>query len=58
MSTESATLPHVDFARVGPPVGERFPDVRLADQHGGVVDLHAARAGRRALVVFYRSASW
>jgi peroxiredoxin len=51
-------LPHVDFERVGPPLGERFPDVRLPDQRGEVVDLHQARAGRRALVLVYRSAAW
>ena len=43
---------------IGPRVGDRFPDLRLLDQRGQVVDLHAARAGRRALVVFYRSADW
>ena len=48
----------LDFATLGPAVGERFPDVRLPDQTGQIVDLHAARAGRRALVVFYRSARW
>ena len=42
----------------GPEIGQRFPEVRLADQSGAVVDLHAARAGRPALVVFYRSARW
>ena len=52
------TMPHVDFSRVGPQVGERFPDVELPDQSGKLVDLHAARAGRPALIVFYRSARW
>ena len=56
--TASPSLPYVDFERVGPRVGERFPDVRLPDQHGQEIDLHAARRGRRALVVVYRSASW
>jgi peroxiredoxin len=51
-------LPYVDFSTIGPRIGERFPDVALPDQHGTIVDLHAMRAGRRALVVFYRSASW
>ena len=51
-------LPYVDFSTVGPQIGERFPDVVLPDQHGNQVDLHAARNGKRALVVFYRSASW
>jgi hypothetical protein len=52
------TLPAIDFHKVGPIVGSRFPDVRLPDQHGALVDLHAARHRRRALVVFHRSARW
>jgi peroxiredoxin len=51
-------FPAPDFNTVGPPVGERFPDVALPDQHGNVVDLHAVRDDRRALVIFYRSARW
>ena len=51
-------LPPRDFRFIGPREGERFPGVRLPDQTGAMVDLHAARAGRRALVVFYRSAEW
>ncbi len=51
-------LPPRDFNTIGPKEGQRFPDVRLPDQSGGVVDLHEQRAGRRALVVFYRSADW
>lgn len=58
MTTQQPTLPVIDFTAVGPAVGERFPDIRLPDQSGATVDLHAARAGRRALVVFYRSADW
>jgi hypothetical protein len=51
-------LIELDFATIGPRIGERFPDVRLPDQSGEIVDLHARRAGRRALFVVYRSASW
>lgn len=47
-----------DYRDTGPRVGEPFPDIRLPDQHGSVVDLHAARGKRRAIVVFYRSARW
>lgn len=54
----SPQLPPVDFRNVGPAVGQRFPDVRLPNQHGDVVDIHESRGHRRALVVFYRSASW
>lgn len=50
--------PDIDFSRIGPAVGTRLPDVRLPDQHGHVVDLHAARGAGPALVVFYRSAAW
>jgi hypothetical protein len=51
-------VPVLDFDRIGPRVGARFPDVVLADQHGQAVDLHKSRAGHKGLVVFYRGASW
>lgn len=51
-------LPPRDFKTIGPKEGHRFPDVRLFDQTGALVDLHEQRAGRSALVVFYRSAEW
>ena len=51
-------LPEADFSTIGPAVGERFPDVVLADQTGRAVDLHEHRAGRRGLVVVHRSADW
>ncbi len=56
--TTTPQLPVLDFDHIGPRVGTRFPDIRLPDQTGRVVDLHEERAGRRALVVFYRSARW
>jgi peroxiredoxin len=49
-------FPFVDVANIGPRIGELFPDVRLPDQSGRIVDLHAERARRRALVIFYRDA--
>jgi hypothetical protein len=55
-SVQQGSVP--DFDRMGPGVGERFPDVVLPDQHGQPLDLHEARAGRKGLVVFYRSAVW
>jgi peroxiredoxin len=58
MVVQPAEFPSIDFSKIGPSVGKRFPDVVLPDQHGRTVDLHAARAGRRALVLFYRSARW
>lgn len=51
-------LPFVDFAGIGPAVGERFPDVVLPDQHGMRLSLSQRRRNRRTLVVVYRSASW
>jgi len=56
--TYASRMPGLDYSDRGPAVGTPFPDVRLPDQHGDVVDLHARRAGRRALVVLYRSAVW
>ena len=52
------TPPIIDFSRVGPQVGDVFPDVVLPDQQGRAINLHAARGGGKALVVFHRSASW
>jgi hypothetical protein len=49
-------FPFVDVDNIGPRIGELFPDIQLPDQTGRIVDLHAERAGRRALVVFHRSA--
>lgn len=51
-------LPRRDFRAIGPKEGQPFPDVRLSDQTGALVDLHIHRAGRPALIVFYRSAEW
>ncbi len=42
----------------GPEVGEKLPDFELPDQTGRRVRFHADRAGRKAAVVFYRSAVW
>jgi len=51
-------LPQVDFDGVGPPMGERFPDLALPNQHGNLIDLHEVRRNRRALVVIHRSVVW
>ena len=56
--TSSPSLPVLDFLKIGPSLGGRFPDIRLPDQTGRLVDLHIDRAGQPALVVFYRSARW
>ena len=51
-------MPATDDFPTGPAVGERFPDFTLRDQHNEAVRLETARAGRRALLVFQRSARW
>ena len=48
----------LDYRDRGPNVGEAFPDVRLPDQSGEIVDLHSRRGGRPAIVVLHRSAVW
>jgi peroxiredoxin len=58
MSTSPVHFPTIDFTTIGPAVGQPFPALALPDQHGQLIDLHRARAGRRALVLFYRSADW
>lgn len=42
----------------GPEIGERLPDFVLPDAQGRPVDYHASRAGKKSIVVFYRSAVW
>jgi peroxiredoxin len=42
----------------GPKQGEAFPNIRLPDQTGTLIDLHEHRHGRPAVIVFYRSAVW
>jgi hypothetical protein len=42
----------------GPAIGERLPDFRLPNQLGETIDFHGDRAGRKAAVMFQRSAVW
>lgn len=42
----------------GPEVGESMPDVHCRPAGGAPFDLHAHRAGRPALFIFFRSAVW
>jgi peroxiredoxin len=46
------------YSDIGPRVGEAFPDIVLPNQHGIATALHEVRAGRPAIIVFYRSARW
>ena len=42
----------------GPGIGEPVPDFMLPDAFGNMVRFSDARGGKRALILFYRSASW
>jgi peroxiredoxin len=48
----------VHRSAIGPEVGRRLPELELPDQEGRRISLHDHRAGRKALVVFFRSADW
>lgn len=50
--------PSDDDFPTGPEVGTVLPDFTLTDQHGHAVNFHESRGGRRALVLFHRSARW
>lgn len=50
-------IPRGEFP-TGPAVGTRLPEVVAANHQGEIVDLHADRAGRPAVLVFIRSAVW
>jgi peroxiredoxin len=58
VSESVSSVPYLDFSQIGPAVGSRFPDVVLKNQRGETIDLQLVRGKRKALVVFYRSASW
>ena len=47
-----------DSASCGPDVGELLPDFELPDASGTPLRFHSDRAGRKAALVFYRSAVW
>ena len=61
-NSPSAVLVHsmtqTDYSQIGPAVGEIFPDFELPDGEERAVRLHGWRNGRRAVIVFYRSAAW
>jgi hypothetical protein len=54
----SQRSPEGDQFPTGPEVGDLLPGFVLPDQYGHEVDLHQSRGGRRALVLFHRSARW
>lgn len=42
----------------GPDIGETPPNFTLPDQFGAPVNYAATRGGGKAIILFYRSASW
>mgnify|MGYP006193897245 CR=1 FL=1 len=49
--------PDAEFP-TGPAIGEPVPNFILPNQHGEMIDFHAALGSRKAVVVFHRSAVW
>ncbi len=45
-------------ASTGPEIGDLLPDFELPDAFGNLVRFHEDRAGKKAALVFYRSAVW
>ena len=54
----SRRMPETDDFPSGPSIGERLPDFTLPDQENNLVNFSQARQGKRAMVVFHRSARW
>lgn len=57
LSRPARREPGPDFP-TGPAVGEALPNFTLPDQYGHQIDFYADRQGRKAIVVFHRSAYW
>lgn len=51
-------MTETDYQERGLKIGEMFPNVRLPDQRGELVDLNQRRGRRRGIVAFNRSAVW
>jgi hypothetical protein len=50
--------PTPDIQALGPQVGSRVPDFRLADQHGQTRTLQSLVGPNGLMLVFFRSADW
>ncbi len=50
--------PETDDFPTGPAVGQLLPDFTLPDQNGNKINFTTARQGKRAMVIFHRSARW
>jgi peroxiredoxin len=56
--TVAHSVTDTDYTKIGPRVGEMFPDFELPDATGQPVRLTQWRNDRRALAFFFRSAAW
>jgi hypothetical protein len=54
----AATLAATDVRTLGPQIGNRVPDFRLADQNGQTHTLATSMGPKGAMIVFFRSADW
>ena len=52
------TRTEIDVSKLGPQVGERVPDFKLADQNGREQTLQSIMGRRGTMLVFVRSADW
>lgn len=52
------SVDRVEVSALGPQVGERVPDFRLADQLGEVHTLDSIMGPNGAMLLFHRSADW
>ena len=53
----SRRIPESHFP-TGPGVGDQIPAFQLPNQHGELINFHAARGQHKAALVFHRSAVW
>jgi hypothetical protein len=56
--TVAHSMTDTDYTKIGPRVGEMFPDFELPDASGNPLRLTRWRNDRPALVFFFRSAAW
>jgi hypothetical protein len=48
----------IDIITLGPQVGQRAIEFRLADQHGRAQTLASVAGSKGTMLVFFRSADW
>ncbi|MEM7323810.1 MAG: hypothetical protein AAF531_12050 [Actinomycetota bacterium] len=57
-TTDGQRQPLAADTKIGPAVGQRFPDFTLPSAQGRTVSFHQDRGRSKAAVVFFRSAVW